>query len=185
MGKKSLTAASVQRMKPPAKGQVEHFDLGFPGLALRVSYAGAKSWCFHYRIGGRLRRTKLGSYPALSLVEARDAWRLARQSVAKGIDPSPRHSLAKADTFAEVAAEWLLRDQSKNKASTQYQASQLIKGKLLPLWGPRRIEEITARDIHELYDAIIDEWSAIPSESRPFPASPLFRMVRSTWNPRH
>ena len=34
MPKKALTAASVERIKPPTKGQVEVFDKGYPGLRL-------------------------------------------------------------------------------------------------------------------------------------------------------
>ena len=62
-----LTAAAVERIKPPKTGQVDHFDKGFPGLALRVSYGGAKSWVYFFRLHGRLHRLTLGRSPALSL----------------------------------------------------------------------------------------------------------------------
>jgi hypothetical protein len=81
--RRSLTAAAAERIKPPSTGQVDHFDRGFPGLALRVSYGGGKSWVFFYRIAGRLRRMTLGTYPALSLAEAREEWKSATKS-AKG-----------------------------------------------------------------------------------------------------
>ena len=87
MGRRALTAASVDRIKPPASGQEEHFDKGFPGLALRISYGGGKSFVFFYRTGGKLRRMTLGTYPAISLAQARQAWRDARQDVAAGRDP--------------------------------------------------------------------------------------------------
>src|SRR5207249_1213064 len=61
---------------------------GFPGLALRISYGGRRSWVFFYRIGGRLRRMTLGTYPAVSLAEARQAWREARTEAQTGRDPS-------------------------------------------------------------------------------------------------
>ena len=86
--KRALTAASVDRIKPPASGQAEYFDKGFPGLALRISYGGGKSFVFFYRIGGKLRRMTLGTYPAISLAQARQAWRDARQDVAAGRDPA-------------------------------------------------------------------------------------------------
>src|SRR5262249_39668033 len=156
MPKKTLTVAAVERIKPPASGQVEHFDLGFPGLALRVSYAGAKSWCFFYRIGGRLRRTSLGTYPAMSLVDAREAWRAARIAVSKGIDPSPRRGLSKADTFANVIAEWQRREQAGNKAITRYQVERMLAVNVLPVWGTRPIDSIAPRDVFELYDKIAD-----------------------------
>ena len=65
----------MQRLKPPEKGQVDIFDQGFPGLALRISYGGRRSWVFFYRFGGKLRRMTLGTYPAPHLAEARHAWR--------------------------------------------------------------------------------------------------------------
>ena len=91
MPRRALTAAAVGKIKPPKVGQIEHFDQGFPGLALRVSYGGGKSFVFFYRHGGRLRRMTLGTYPALSLAEAREAWRGARQEVARGGDPARLH----------------------------------------------------------------------------------------------
>ena len=64
MTKKFLTAAAVQRIKPPAKGQVEHFDAVLPGFALRVTSKGHKSWVLFYRVHGKQRRQTIGSYPA-------------------------------------------------------------------------------------------------------------------------
>src|SRR6476659_2858067 len=115
MTKKTLTVLSVERIKPPAKGQREHFDAGFPGLALRVSYAGGKSFGFYYRIAGRLRRVSFGTYPAISLLDAREAWRAARIAVSKGIDPAakPEVTVERSDTFAVVVAEWIQRDQAR------------------------------------------------------------------------
>src|SRR5262245_61922726 len=88
MPTRSLTVASVARIKPPKQGQADHFDQGFPGLALRVSYGGQKAWTFFYRLhGGKLRRLTLGHFPAMGLAEARDAWRDAREAVGKGENP--------------------------------------------------------------------------------------------------
>ena len=85
--KRALTVAAVERMAPPTSGQVDVFDKGYPGLSLRLSYGGRKSWVAFVSMGGRLRRVPLGIYPAMSLIEARQAWREARELVAKGIDP--------------------------------------------------------------------------------------------------
>ena len=155
--RRSLTAAAVQRIKPPAKGQTEHYDLGFPGLALRVSYGGAKSWSYFFRLGGRLRRMTLGTYPALSLAEARDAWREARRSVARGIDPiaaarSPAASTAQ--NFAAVAELWLQRDQADKKSFDAVRG--VVRRELLPAWGHRPITDIRRADILELTDGIVD-----------------------------
>ena len=87
--------------------------------------------------------------------EARDAWRAARQSVSRGIDPSPRHGVGRADTFSDVVAEWIRREY-KNRESTLYQTRKLFEKDLLPVWGSRRVDTIVARDIIELLDRIAD-----------------------------
>ena len=46
MPKRSLTAVAVEKIKPPMSGQVEHYDAGFPGLALRISHGGARTWTY-------------------------------------------------------------------------------------------------------------------------------------------
>ena len=58
MAKRALTDAAIKRLKPPAKGQVDIFDRGYPGLALRVSYGGNRSWVVFYRHGGKTQALK-------------------------------------------------------------------------------------------------------------------------------
>src|SRR5262245_59134336 len=107
-------------MKSPLTGQVDYFDKGFPGLALRASYGGCKSWVFFYRIGGKLRRLTLGTYPALTLADTRDAWRKARQDAAVGRDPATACKRDRpAQDFESVAREWLRRDQAKNRSKRE------------------------------------------------------------------
>jgi integrase len=153
--RRALTAAAVDRIKPPSKGQVDHFDRGFPGLALRVSYGGGKSWVFFYRIGGRLRRMTLGTYPALILADAREAWREARQEAAAGRDPAKTRKRDKpAHDFESVAREWLRRDQSKKQSKREVE--RVLERELIPAWGHRCVAELGRRDILDLIDAIVD-----------------------------
>ena len=160
MPKKALTAASVERIKPPTEGQVELFDKGYPGLALRISYGGRKTWSTFYRLNGKLHRISLGTYPAMGLAEAREAWRQSRQDVAKGIDPGLTHRLEKpATSFTAVAEEWLRRDQSGNKSIAAM--TRIVDREWLPAWGNRPIEEIGRRDILDLIDSIVDRGAVI------------------------
>lgn len=139
MPRRALTAAAVDRIKPPSKGQVDHFDKGFPGLALRVSYAGGKSWVFFYRIGGRLRRMTLGTYPALTLADARETWREARRDAAVGRDPAQARKRGKSGhDFETVARDWLRRDQSKNKSKREVE--RVLERELIPAWGHRGVQ---------------------------------------------
>ena len=160
LARRALTTASVDRIKPPVSGQVEHFDKGFPGLALRISYGGGKSFVFFYRVGKKLKRLTLGTYPAISLAQAREAWRIARQDVAAGKDPAlSKNCGAGDDTFEVVAREWLKRDQSKNKSVREVE--RVLVRELMPAWGHRPVAEITRRDIRDLIDGIADRGAPI------------------------
>ena len=131
MPKRALTAIAVERIKPPAKGQVEIFDRGYPGFALRVSYGGGKAWGMFYRHGGKLRRLTLGLYPAMGLAEAREAWRETRKLVAMGQDPA-RATVKTGDTVNSVIEDWLKRDKRDAKASSIYQTRSAINRDVLP-----------------------------------------------------
>lgn len=160
MPKKSLTAAAVERIKPPAKGQVEYFDAGYPGLSLRVSYGGRKAWSMFYRLHGKLHRTSLGIFPAMTLAEAREAWREARKSVTRGIDPAgAARWAAPATAFSTVVEEWLQRDQADNKSA--HIVARIVARELIPAWGSRPITEITRRDVRDLIDGIADRGAVV------------------------
>src|SRR6516165_7631093 len=108
MARRHLTAAAVSRIKRPPKGQqTDHFDKGYPGLALRVSYGGSRSWVYFYRWAGKQRRMTLGSWPDMKLDGARDAWRDARKKLHKGVEPTAASGAATTDLFGEVVADWL------------------------------------------------------------------------------
>jgi integrase len=157
--RRGLTAASVERIKPPSSGQKEYFDKGFPGFALRVSYGGGKSFVFFYRINGRLRRMSLGTYPALSLAKARDAWRAARLDVAQGRDPALSRKRGSGVVFADVVEDWFKRDQAKNR-SVEAVRRQFAKD-VLPAWGNRSVTDIGRRDVLDVIDSIVDRGSVI------------------------
>ncbi|HAD39708.1 MAG TPA: integrase, partial [Plesiomonas shigelloides] len=59
-----------------------------PGLAIEAR-AGrpSKSWLYRYYIAGKQQKMTLGSYPAMSLAEARVAHKEAVALVQRGIDP--------------------------------------------------------------------------------------------------
>jgi integrase len=80
-------SAAVRRATETG-ARIELADTGLPGLRLRVTPAGAKSWVLGCRDAlGRARRFPLGEHPGLSISEARDAARAMRQAVKEGADP--------------------------------------------------------------------------------------------------
>jgi integrase len=154
---KTLTDTAAQRIRPPASGQIDHFDKTYPGLALRVSYRGRKSWVYFYRFGGKLKRMTMDTYPVMSVAEAHDAWRAARDQVRAGRDPARKEGTGATD-FKGVFEEWLARDQAGNK--TREIVRRILEKDVLPSWASRQIGEIGRRDVLDIIDTIVDRGSA-------------------------
>jgi integrase len=83
-----LTPMLLRHIKPPDRGQTEISDGACPGLRLRISQGGTKTWVLGCRdSAGRARRFTLGQYPAVGLSDARELARTRRQEVKAGADP--------------------------------------------------------------------------------------------------
>jgi integrase len=148
----ALTVAAVARIKTPPQGQQDHFDKGYPGLALRVSYGGARAWIYLYRRHGKLKRMTLGRFPAMSLSDARQAWRDANAALGQGGDPA--RPPPAPESFDTIANEWLKRDQAKNRSAGE--VKRVVERELKPAWTGREFTTISRRDIVQLIDAIED-----------------------------
>ncbi len=167
---KSLTAASVESAKPVAGKQVEYGDGKQPGLALRVSPAGKKSWTLRYRTQeGRQRRLTLGRYPSVSLSQARDLARKSIGYIAEGEDPAKEKKAAKVaaksrqlstlDTLIESYFEDSSKGRHKPNARPKRQSTlklerDFYEREIKPRLGSVPIEELTRHDIQQFLDKI-------------------------------
>ncbi len=177
MARMKLTAAAVERVKPPASGRTEYWDALLPGFGLRVTANGAKSWCVMYRVGGRRRRYTLGTFPRLKLAKAREKAQTAFDDVDKGGDPAADKSDRRAqgvDTVEGVIALFIER-YAKPKNRTWPETERVFKRQVVPLWGKRDIASIRKRDVIELLDAALDERG-------PYAANRLLAYVRKLFN---
>ena len=89
MARRKLTDRSIRNLKTE-KAQEDFYDKGFSdgSFAVRVTTSGRKSFVLFYRANGRKRRMTLGTYPAVSLAEARKKARDVLNEVFKGHDPA-------------------------------------------------------------------------------------------------
>jgi integrase len=152
MPRVALTDAAVKRLKPPGTGQIDYFDKGYPGLALRIGSGGARTWVYFARVGKRLVRHRLGSYPDKGLADARELWRDTRERVQAGKPPRAR---PRDKTAVEtVVADWLRRDQMGN--ATHAEVKRTFDTVILPEWSGRLITSIDRQDILDIVDAAAD-----------------------------
>ena len=81
-----LTDASCKNVHcPEGKARERYADSG--GLYLEALPAGGKHWRWKYRIGGKEKRVAIGTYPAVTLAQARQARDEARKKLLDGVDP--------------------------------------------------------------------------------------------------
>ena len=96
------------------------------GLFLKVTAGGTKSWVFRYSFQSDRRDMGLGSFPAVSLRDARLAADKARLELAQGIDPlGKRHQLQH-----EARAK-------RRKGTTFKTEAELFLRTHAPSWSPR------------------------------------------------
>src|SRR5215469_6968646 len=119
MAKLKMTARSVEAIRAPTSGQVDYWDADNPGFGLRVSAGGRKAWVVMYRHSNVKRRLTLGTYPALSLAEARQKASSIQHTVQfNGADPASQKKTERAaETFAELADDYIERHAKRQKRS--------------------------------------------------------------------
>ena len=175
MARATFTARWVAAAKLPAMGQSDYFDLKPPNLGLRVSSSGRKTWFIMYRSKGRLRRLTLGTYPALSLADARGQAMAARHAIAEGEDPAvQKYDARHAPTMADLAAQYLDMYAKVHKKSWREDA-RLLHHEVLPNWGHRKAFDITRRDVIGLLDHIVERGA-------PIQANRVLALVRKLYN---
>lgn len=87
-----LTVVAATQAKPKQK-PYKLSDGG--GLFLLVSPSGSKHWKLAYRFDGVQKKLALGSFPRMSLAEARAGREDAKRQIEAGIDPSAAKRAAK------------------------------------------------------------------------------------------
>ncbi|MBA3909461.1 MAG: integrase [Rhodobacter sp.] len=152
-----LTDTEVRNAKPGAKPRkIADGDW----LFLVVSPNGSKLWRMGYRFAGKESVMSLGSYPTVSLAEARRKRDDAKALIASGQNPNQKKRLDKiklatsaADTFAVVAEEMLAeKAHAGGKESTGAAPATLAKNRwllslALPTIGHRPIADLTRQEI--------------------------------------
>lgn len=121
---KPLSDTQIRNAKPKDK---EYNLADGQGLALRVKTNGTKQWLFNYEKPDVKTRTNmsLGSYPDLSLSDARTISKAHRTLLTQGIDPKDHRDQkeegrqkTQAQTLEVVAARWF--DIKKNQVTPAY-----------------------------------------------------------------
>ncbi len=143
-----LSNTAIRNAKPGEKNR-KMFD--GRGLYLEISPRGGKWWRLKYRFDGKDKRISLGTYPDVSLKDARERREAARQQIANQIDPSELRKLEKAarvesiaNSFEAVACEWYAKHEPNWSTGHATRVISRLKRDVFPWIGNKPIAEITA-----------------------------------------
>lgn len=138
---------------PPDRQRQRLHDGG--GLYLEVAPTGSRRWFWKYQTAGKEQRLALGSYPAVSLANARLARDAARMARASGVDLVQARRVGQlrtqvatlGDSFGEVAHEWHKRQAATWGDSHASRTLRNLDRYLIPYLGTVPVSEIAAIDL--------------------------------------
>jgi integrase len=180
MANRNLTDRFIQSCKPaPAGKRLDFADAVVPGLALRVTDRGHKTFVLRCRYPlhpENPTRRALGDYGELTLDEARQKARRWLELIGKGVDPKIAEERLRAEaqrrqvtTFGAVAADFL--DRHAAKFSRRKEAQRIIETEFVRRWGARPATEIMPEEVAAAIRAIV-------KRGAPYQAHNAFSLLR-------
>jgi hypothetical protein len=143
-----LSDITIRNLKPRDKPyKVSDFE----GLFLLVKPTGSRLWHQKYRINGKEKLLAIGSYPEVSLAQARLARDAARALLASGKDPSEVKQERKREekerrglTFEIQAKAYMDKTAKEGRADTTLSKTEWLLGMAIAEFGAKPMSEITS-----------------------------------------
>jgi integrase len=185
--KKRKGRPSLSKLTAIDGKQTDYKDTGrdrVPGLILRVTRTGKKSWSLVARRPGHKNPSRffLGDFRHLTLTEARTKAHDFKAVLRDGGDPvadkrkrraeAAAEANAEPDTVRSVSVRFLKHCRNKNR--TIGEQERIMGRDVLPAWGDRPLAEIQRRDVLKLLERKAD--------TSPFMANRLLALVRRFFN---
>ena len=157
---RELSPLEVRRLSQTGRWSVGGVD----GLALQVTATGARSWVLRLSLAGKQREMGLGSFPSVTLAEAREKARAYRAQVQTGDDPIARRvaavSAAAAErsllqTFDKTAEAYIAQHEASWKnAKHAAQWTATLQTYAYPVLGRMQVRDITAAHVIKAIEPI-------------------------------
>ena len=145
-----LSDMKIAKAKPQKK-PMTLFDGG--GLFLLITPTGGKLWRFKYRFDDKEKLLAFGTYPDISLTDARQRRDEARRQLAHGIDPrairkaQKQAETAETETFEVIAREWHTKFTHTWTPGHAVKLLSAMTRDLFPWLGARPIKELKAPEL--------------------------------------
>lgn len=183
----ALTDIDIRNAKPREKPYKMGDSLG---LFLLIAPSGGKLWKLKFRFDGKEKKLSLGSYPEVSLAEAREKRANARKALAAGADPALEKRLAKlrrredtANTFSVIAREFFEKratDGDKAWSPATLQKNEWLHDLLAPAIGKRPVADIQPFEVLEAVRGIARKGNRETARRALQMSSAVFRFAVAT-----
>lgn len=158
----ALTHTIINRLMPSDKALKSKAPDKYSdgnGLQIWVRYTGVKSWISAYRWQGKQQTLTIGTYPVMSLQEARQRNLEIKRLIADGIDPKEdkREQQASQDgtkLFDTIAQSWYAERKTYLAPSTFTRNYSAYERDIKPAIGHKVIDDITPPDVLAIGKAV-------------------------------
>ncbi len=125
------------------------------GLAIEVHPSGVKTWRFRYSMKGKEHKLTIGTFPEISLKDARIKANEQRIKIANGINPTEKLKEEKAISegkylFEKIARDWIERFSIKWTSGHKQTVTRRLELNIFPDLGTYPISKITATILLEV-----------------------------------
>lgn len=170
-----LSALDVKRLAHPGGNRNVLISVGgVPGLHMQLTPKRGRSWVLRAKVGAARRDIGLGGFPAVTLSQARDKARDAREKISQGIDPIEERKAAKAAlaaaqrrglTFADATDKYLAAklDAFSNPKHRQ-QWRNTLESYAKPELGKMLVQDIVVQDVLRVLEPMW--WNKTETASR-------------------
>lgn len=205
----NLTAGAIERLTCPAgKQQAFMRDSEAPGLRVRVTAAGAKSFVYEAKLNRQTIRRTIGDVKLWSIEQARTEARRLAVVLDNGQDPREIERQQQADKAAQAAAAIVQAVAAQREAVTVGEAWAAYVAERAPHWGDlhRKDHErltraggetakrgtrgrgvtiagplypLMAAPLRDLTAPVIEAWAAREAQTRPTAARLAWRLLKA------
>ena len=150
--KRKLTTKFIEGQKPDPSKRLDFRDELMPGLVLRISASGTKTFCLHKRINGKMRRLTIGRFPIMSLADARERVRQVLYEIETGrFEDRTGIEVETKPTLGDVIPVYI--EKHAKVHNRDWKRKEALLAKFTTLHG-KRIDEIKRADVVKACDVI-------------------------------
>ncbi|WP_319826084.1 tyrosine-type recombinase/integrase [Thalassovita sp.] len=150
--KRKLTSKFIEGQKPNPTKRLDFRDELMPGLVLRISTSGTKTFCLHKRINGKMRRLTIGRFGVVSLAEARERVRQVLYEIEAGrFEDRTGVEVETKPTLGDVIPDYI--EKHAKVHNRDWIRKEALLAKFTALHG-KRIDEIKRADVVKACDEI-------------------------------